>query len=241
MEVVTISQPRYLPALNYMQRICFSDTFVVFDVVQRQSRAFENRNKLLLPEPKWLSIPIQSSSRALLLDTIIDGQSWVTTHKAQIFAAYRCAPYFDDAILDLYFSAYQSECFEHSARFALATTRAVALILDELDLPYNFRFASEMCNKEIAMAQGPQKLRQICEELGASIYLSGENGRSYGVGECFFGSECEVRFHSYNPTPYAQHNGGKKFVPFMGFFDALFNCGRAWFMDEIMKPPVLVS
>ncbi len=239
--VVTISQPRYLPALNYMQRICFSDTFVVFDIVQRQSRAFENRNKLLLPDPRWLSIPIQSSSRALILDTVIDGQSWVSTHKAQIVAAYRRAQYFDEAILDLYFSAFQSDCFEHSARFPVATTRALVLILDELKLPHNFRYASELCDQAIAGAQGPQKLRQICEKLGASIYLSGENGRSYGVAECFSDSACEVRFHVYDPVPYAQHNGVKEFVPYMGFFDALFNCGRAWFMGEVMRPPTLVS
>jgi len=199
--VVTISQPRYLPALNYLQRICFSDTFVVFDIVQRQSRAFENRNKLLLPDPRWLSIPIQSSSRALILDTVIDGQSWVSTHKAQIIAAYRYAPCFDDSILDIYFSAYESECFEHAASFPLATTRALALILDELKLPHNFRYASELCDQAIEAAQGPRKLRQICEKLGASIYLSGENGRGYGVVECFSGSACEVRFHAYAPIP----------------------------------------
>lgn len=238
---VTISQPRYLPALNYVQRICFSDVFVVFDIVQRQSRAFENRNKLLLPDPKWLSIPIHSSSRALISDAVIEGEDWISSHKAQIVGGYRYAPYFDDALLDLYFSAFLADNFEQSANFPVATLRALVLVLDELGLPHNFRFAHELCDEAIAAAQGPAKLRRICEKLGASTYISGENGRSYGVAECFSDSKCKVRFHTYEPVPYVQHNHAAEFVPYMGFFDALFNCGRGWFRDNVMMPPTLVS
>jgi hypothetical protein len=238
---VTISQPRYLPALNYLQRICFSDVFVVFDIVQRQSRAFENRNKLLLPDARWLTIPIQSSSRALISETGIDGEAWVSTHKAQIVGGYRRAPHFDEALLDLYFSAFLANSFECSSSFSAATIRALVLLLDELKLPHNFRFARELCDETIAAAEGPAKLRRICEKLNASTYISGENGRSYGVVECFADSACKVRFHLFEPAPYAQHNHISGFIPYMGFFDALFNCGRDWFRDAVMKPPTLVS
>jgi hypothetical protein len=55
---IVISQPRYLPTLNYLIRLYFSDCFVLLDNVQRQARGYENRNKLLMPSAKWLSISI---------------------------------------------------------------------------------------------------------------------------------------------------------------------------------------
>ena len=66
---IAISQPRYLPALNYLQRIVVSDKFVLLDDVQHQSRAFEHRNKVRdAKKSRWLSIPIDRSatSRPLL-------------------------------------------------------------------------------------------------------------------------------------------------------------------------------
>lgn len=237
----TISQPRYLPALNYLQRICISDVFVVYDIVQRQSRAFENRNRLLLPDPKWLTIPIHSSSRALISETVIDGWAWVDSHRAQITDAYRRAPYFDDTVLDLYFSGFLAANYSQSSSFPLATMRALELVMDALDLPHKFRFASALRDEAIDVAQGPLKLRRICEKIGATTYVSGENGRRYGVVECFADSQCQVRFHTYLPETYAQHNHPAGFVPYMGFFDALFNCGSDRFRTEVLKPATLVS
>ena len=70
-KLAVISQPRYLPALNYLQRLYFADIFVIFDVVQREVRGFENRNKLLLPKPKWLTIPVSSSGREKIYKSVL--------------------------------------------------------------------------------------------------------------------------------------------------------------------------
>ena len=238
--VITISQPRYLPTVNYLQRICYSDIFVVLDIVQRQSRGFENRNRLLLPEPRWLTIPIKSSSRGIIVDALIDGEDWVILHKTQITSAYCRAPYFDEYLLNLYFSGFQLKDFVQSDVFSLASVRALTLVLDELELPYNFIFASDIFDHAVSSAQGPDKLLRICEQLNASTYLSGENGRNYGVMESFTNSLCRALFHINEQTPYVQHNQDSGFVPHMGFFDALFNCGRDWFRDALMKTPTLV-
>jgi hypothetical protein len=238
---VTISQPRYLPALNYVQRVCYSDIFIVLDTVQRQARAFENRNRLLLPGPHWLTIPIQSSSRAQIADTVINGESWIASHRAQIIGNYRRARHFDGDLLDLYLSPYQAAYFDQAANFSKATVRALALVLDELGLPYQFRFASDLDDAVIRSASGPDKLRSLCEKVGASVYVSGENGRSYGVAESFSGGACKPLFHQNINLSYPQPGQPAGFVPYMGFLDPLFNCGRDWFSDAVLKPLLLVS
>ena len=47
MKTVAISQPRYLPAINYLDRIVRADVFVLLDTCQHQPRAFEHRNRVL--------------------------------------------------------------------------------------------------------------------------------------------------------------------------------------------------
>lgn len=232
--MVTISQPRYLPALNYLQRICFSDVFVIFDTVQRQGRAFENRNKLLLPEPRWLTIPIASSSRALIRDTEIDGKDWIQQHKGQIIAHYKDAPCFDADFLEQYYHVFTEE-----SSFPIAATNGLKIILEAMELPHNFTMASGFGQDDIDAAQGPMKLRRICEHLDADTYVSGENGRSYGVSECFAVSRCTAQYHCNDNIEYAQKGNSGNFVPYMGFFDALFNTGRTWFRDALLAPPKL--
>lgn len=237
---VVISQPRYLPALNYLQRVCFADTFVLFDTVQRQARAWENRNQLLLPNtPQWLTIPIASSSRARIADAIYRDANWVQNHKARIVQNYLGAPYFDPEVLECYYSAYEPGREQAGGGFAISVKRSIERLFDYLDLPYNMRFASAL-EPTANQVSGPAKLRSICEQLGAEAYISGPNGREYGVIPCFAGSRCKVLFHEYRHPTYHQGDGTRAFVPYMGFFDALFNCGRSWIRDALLEPPLLV-
>ena len=234
---IVISQPRYIPALSYLQRIAFSDVFVVFDIVQRQPRAWENRNKLLLPISKWLTIPIKSSSRSLIQDTEIEGSSWLKNHMNQIIYSYKGAPYFDQKFLDIYFSSFISRSHLKTINFSQSTISAIIALFDALNIPYNFKFASQFSKKNVLLAKGPEKLRLICEQLGADSYISGENGRHYGVIECFSKSKCRVLFHSSVQEKYIQFNNSGEYIPHMGFFDALFNNGKEWFRNIIMSEP----
>jgi WbqC-like protein len=238
---VTISQPRYLPAMNYLQRIAFSDVFVVYDIVQRQARAWENRNKLLMPTPKWLTIPIKSSSRALIQDTKIDGSEWLDDHKSQIIFNYQHAPYFDKELLDVYYLSFGICNDLEVMSFSEFAISAITRLFDMLSIPHNFRFASEFSEENVLLAKGVDKLRLICEQLGAGVYISGVNGKDYGVVESFHRSDCVALFHCEKPQQYMQFNSPEEYVPYMGFFDALFNNGREWFRNSIMTSPNLIS
>ena len=82
---VVISQPRYLPALNYLQRLKHADVFVFLDNVQIQTRGWENRNKILINgKEKWLTIPVSSSKREVVFKAKIAGKDWLWKHKETV-------------------------------------------------------------------------------------------------------------------------------------------------------------
>ena len=229
---VVISQPRYLPALNYLQRLFFSDNFVVLDVVQRQARGWENRNKLLIPSPSWLTVPVSSSSRALIKDSFLDGTDWIDEHKKKISFHYRAAPYFDPKLLDQIYIL-SDESNQYTDILVAMLRNACRLLSFEPKLV----FASDLLKPEEFAGGGVEILRRLSERVGAKTYVSGPNGRAYGVIQAFAGSEIGVRFHEFQHPIYDQLS--KPFTPYMGYLDALFCCGVEWLSDFVRTKPDL--
>ena len=236
--MVVISQPRYLPVISYLQRLAFADVFVLFDTVQRQSRGWENRNKLLLPEPKWLTIPISSSSREIIRRTRVRDAEWVSKHKRSIFHFYHKHPYFNAEYLEKYYDDVEKMIRNGNDRFADIIEKTLYNLGEIFGFSPRIVRASSFETDAIRQATGPHKLLEICKELKADTYVSGENGRVYGVNEAFAGSGINVKYHPSDTLRYDQP-GRKKFVPYMGFFDALFCIGRDALAREIRRPPLL--
>jgi len=229
---IVISQPRYLPALNYLQRLFFADEFVILDVVQRQARGWENRNKLLLSEPTWLTVPVASSSRSLIVDTLIDGRFWVTEHKKKISQHYGKAPFFSEMLLN---EAYALN--EGSNRYADVLVAMLRNVCRLLSFEPNLVYASDLLRPEDFACGGVETLRALSERVGADAYVSGPNGRNYGVVEGFAGSGIDVLFHEFQHPVYEQRD--RPFVPYMGYLDALFFCGVEWLSGFIRSAPDL--
>lgn len=233
---VVISQPRYLPALNYLQRLYFADCFVILDLVQRQARGWENRNQLLLPTPQWLTIPIASSSRARLMDAVVDGLDWVESHKAKIKEHYRQAPFFSSIALDAFYQLPSNLSVQGGISFVQLAISLMSNACALLEFHPNLVLASQIVSKE-EVVTGPRLLRRLCEGIGGvKQYVSGPNGRDYGVCEAFYGTGIKAAFHSYQHPLYFH---GPSFVPYMGFLDALFFCGPEWVMAHVRERPVL--
>ena len=93
--IVAISQPRYLPAPIYLQRIKLIDKFVLLDDVQH-SREFENRNYLKTPQgAKWLTINCQKKKSRLKINELkISNLNWIEEHKETIRRNYSKANYY---------------------------------------------------------------------------------------------------------------------------------------------------
>lgn len=237
---VVISQPRYLPALNFLQRLAFADLFIVFDTVQRESRGFENRNRLLLAEPKWLTVPVSSPSRAIICDVKIAGARWIGEHARVIAAFYAKHPFYSERLLEELYSGLEENLTQNDYAFAPAMAHLLRNACRLVDVSPSLRMASDIHDPRAAQAQGPAKLLAICESIGADSYTSGPNGRTYGVSEVFAQSSVGLQYHDFVHPTYPQPNR-TQFVPYMGFVDALFCAGVDWIKGLVTSPPSLAT
>jgi hypothetical protein len=236
--MIVISQPRYLPALTYLQRLWFSDTFVILDNVQRQKRGFENRNRVLVNgKTKWLTIPSKSSSRALIQDTTINGSGWIGDHKKKLEQYYSEAPFYNGEYIEQYFGNLENEIEVQSYDFSTSLIYLIKNACSIFDFEPNLVRASELKSSEVKDADGPDKIFEISKALEEDLYISGMNGREYGIKDSFAGSGIDVKFHEDEPEPYDQNI--EEFIPHLAFFDALFYAGYDFTDDQIKKEPDL--
>ena len=232
-KIISISQPRYLPALNYIQRMVHSDIFILLESVQRQARAWENRNKLLIPDEKWLTIPIKSSSRSLISNTFTDGQKWLENHKKIIKQHYAKCKFYDEDILNEYYKNMNSSK-DNNLSFQEIAFSSINSLSKILDISINPIRENDINNDK--SLTGGEKILNICECLQGSTYISGPNGANYKIHDFFKNSGIAVKYHFYKPTKYT-HLNQEKFFPLLGFFDPLFNMGHKWTRKEIFKKP----
>lgn len=217
---VVISQPRYLPIISYLQRIYFSDHFVLLDNVQRQSRGYENRNKLFLPNLKWLTIPISSSSREVIFNTKISSNiDWVNDHKQLITQFYKKHPFFDEFLLDKWFSG-----IVDILDFTQAMKLHLENICDSINVEPNFIRASDLIGRD--QGYGIDNLFNIIKSIKGTdkVYVSGSNGRDYGILEADHFANHKTIFHDWKPSEYFQYRQ-ENFHPYMPFLDYVFNEG----------------
>ncbi len=238
---IIISQPRYLPVLSYINRLHFADSFILLDNVQRQARGWENRNQLLLNgEPRWITIPVSSSTRALISDSVITGTNWIGEHKSIIHQCYKNSPHFSNDLIEEYYQDVERILVESNFSYTATLGKLITNLCSVFGFTPKIKNASAFMDERINNATGVAKLVAISKEVKTDVYVSGANGKSYGVEEAFLGSGIEVKFHNFALNEYVQgSNGG--FTANMGFFDALFFAGYDWTKKEITKPPVLLD
>lgn len=217
---IIISQPRYLPAICYLNRLRHADLFVFLDDVQRQCRDFENRNRIFdCSTDRWLSIPIASSKYEKINNVLIaDNGSWREDHFQKLQSVYKKAPFWD-ADVARYLGGYDLK-HDTSLLFCAFTEQHLKFVCEYFGFVPNLAYASTLdIDHE---KKGPDHLRDITDAVGADTYISGPNGRDYNVMAAFEGKQ--LYFHDYVHPVYPQR--GNSFVPWLAFFDALFFIGK---------------
>lgn len=172
MKKVMISQPRYLPSEGYLDRIKMADVFIVLDSVQRVERGFENRNKIknMAGVEKWLTIPIKSSSRALIKDTIIDGLNWKIDHINKVHE------YYKSEVIDLYYGAYLANMT--TTNYTGCLVKGLMYLSKLFNIKTEFVLASTI--SEVTNG-GIDELIRLTKAVNGDVYLSGPTCLSYGL------------------------------------------------------------
>lgn len=215
---IAISQPRYLPAANYIERLLLCDIFVLLDDVPHQRRSFEHRNRIKTKDgAHWLSIPIIREGRdTLIKDTRIDQtQHWQNDHLTTVKHAYARAPYFNEI----------APFFEHIYTQTWTYLEDLCITMLHWLISY-FSISCQIVRSSTLAIQArkDEQLLAICQKLGGTRYISGPNGRNYLRKQNFEASGVKISFHDYLHPVYKQLHGS--FLPYMSVFDMLFTCGR---------------
>lgn len=219
-----ISQPRYLPTFNYLQRIYQCDLFIILDDVQHQRRCVEHRNKILSEGNEvWLSIPIdrRKTSRPIIKDMVIQ-DDFIQEHYLKIQQAYSKCEFYDDG---LYKRIYEVQ----SPNFVLFFKEALRNTFEFLDL----KLPKIALSSSFGMLEaGSKKLGELCEKAGVKEYISGPNGRDYlNLGDF---EKSKVQYHEFSFPSYKQNN--PKFIPWICWLDGYFNEGKEFVRTQITNP-----
>jgi len=216
--IVTIHQSAYLPWLGYFHKIALADIFVFFDTTQFIKNDFINRNKIKTPQGSaWLTVPVKLKDhfQKEIRHIEIADQKWREKHWKSIELNYKKTKYwnkYSKELKQLYDKPHQfisDLCYEQ-----------LLLIIKFLNLETKVVKSSELpqfTNKKQHL------VLDICDHLGASLYISGSFGKNYIQEDNFSNRNIKLYFQDYKHPVYEQLHG--EFIPCLSIIDLLFNKG----------------
>lgn len=217
--IVSIMQPAYLPWLGYFERIAASDVHVVLNHVQFEKNSFINRNRIKTRSgPVWLTIPVQTAGRfgnLPITDVRIDNaMKWSHKHWETLRQSYSGSAFFRDH------SKFLKEFYSMEHELLNDVCNAVtAYLLEILSIKTRLISSSTM---QLSSAKSDLVL-EICRQLGATTYISGELGSNYLDEGAFAEAGITVKFQNYQHPEYRQLHG--EFVSHLSVIDLLCNVG----------------
>ncbi|NOT53464.1 MAG: WbqC family protein [Deltaproteobacteria bacterium] len=220
---VAIVQSNYIPWKGYFDLINTVDEFILFDDVQYTIRDWRNRNKIKTAQGViWLSIPVEVKGRfhQKIREARVSNESWRATHWKSISQAYSKAPYF----------AHYRERVEALYRSSGSP------YLSEI----NYTFLSTLCSllgihtpltwsSDYDIVPGKtERLLALCQQAGATEYVSGPAAKSYLDETLFAEAGIGVRWMDYTGYP-EYHQLSPPFEHAVSVIDLLLNEGpNAW-------------
>ena len=219
--IVSINQPAYLPWLGYFHRIASSDLHIVLDHVQYEKNGFVNRNKVIGKDGiVWLTVPLLTSGKFgdLPIHSLefAPNQNWQRKHWSTLQNLYRRTRFFD-----LYATAYEAIYAAEWHSFASMVDAFLKQHLNDLGINTPLLRSSEMQ----VTGKKSDLVLNLCQNAGASVYLSGALGRNYLDEESFRANGIHVAYQDYRHPVYPQTQPA--FTAYMCILDLLFNQGPA--------------
>ena len=217
--IISTNQPYFLPFPGFFYKAHLSDVFVVLDTVQfPRGSSWVSRNRFKNDQGAlWLSVPVWKKGLGLQRIhevRICHEVHWVAKHLASLKTAYAQAPYFGD-YLPFIETTYRTQ-FEKLIEFNLAFIR---YLFRQLEIETEIKLLSELG----IQSAGNQMLVEICQRLGASVYLAQHAAEKYLDRRPFRKADVEVQLVKPSARVYPQLWGD--FISNLSTFDLLFNCG----------------
>ena len=216
--ILSVHQPQYLPWLGYFYKIAQSDIFVFLDNVQYKKREFQNRNKIRTREGSmWLTVPVITKGKYYqkISDVEIDNtNSWQNDHWKSIKVNYSKAEYFAK-YKDFFEYVYSTNW----KKLIDLNIKIIEYLLEVFQIKTPIYYESKL---NITLT-ATDRIIQICQNLGATSYLSGQGAREYLEESKFQKVGTKLVWQNFVHPEYKQVYDG--FQPYMSAIDFLFNCG----------------
>ncbi len=200
--------------------MAYVDTFVLYDDMQYTRRDWRNRNKIKTPYGlKWLTIPVKVKGKyqQKINETEIAQKAWTHDHWQKLYQNYKKAPFFEvtSEWLEPLYTELEEKNLSRINRIFIEKICAQLSISTKIYDSSKFR-----------LAQGKNEcLVTICEQLGATEYISGPAAKDYIDENLFKQRGIKLSWFEYGDYPsYAQLWGD--FDHFVTILDLFFNAGK---------------
>jgi len=217
MKKVAILQSNYIPWKGYFDMIAAVDEFVLYDDVQFTKNDWRNRNRIKTQNGvQWLSVPAGQDISRLIREVELKDHRWQAKHWSTLVHSYKRAPYFDSIAAGLE-PLYLGREYSHLSQL---NRTLIEFVCGQLGIK------TRVSNSwDYALVGGQsERLVNLCEQAGASEYISGPSARNYLDESLFTDRGIKVTWFDYGGYPeYPQLWG--EFEHAVSILDLLFNCG----------------
>lgn len=222
MTTVVILQPGYLPWLGFFDQVIRSEVFVYYDDVQFDKHGWRNRNRIKSPNgAHWLTVPVLNKGKfgQTNLEVEIDNrQPWANKHIATTRQFYARAPH-----LKMYLPELEELLCSGWDNLVDLDLAVVNLICEWLHVKRKMVRSSELG----ISGTKSERLLKICQNFGATNYLSGDSAKDYLDVDLFAENGVSVEWQQFNHPVYPQLHG--EFIPYLSVLDMLLNVGEKGF------------
>ncbi|HUJ73553.1 MAG TPA: WbqC family protein [bacterium] len=195
-KTVAILQSNYIPWKGYFDLINMVDEFILYDDAQYTRRDWRNRNKIMTRNGvEWLTIPVEVKGKyhQAIKDTRISEPDWNKRHWATLLHTYGKVRYFSE--YRSLFEPLYLECAEE--RLSRINHRFLVAICNLLGVRTRISWSMDY-----TLVEGrSERLLSICQQAGATRYISGPAARAYLDEELFRRAQVEVEWMDYSGYP----------------------------------------
>lgn len=218
MKTVAILQSNYIPWKGYFDLIAAVDEFVIYDEVQFTKNDWRNRNRIKTPQGvQWLSIPVGAHIHRRICEVELPaGHQWAERHWRTLVANYGHAAYFDEVARWLK-PLYLERDFQRLSELNVSLIKSICEYLGIRTVISD--------SSQFDYAPGKiERLVNLCQQTGATRYLSGPAAKAYLDETAFDAAGIAVDWFDYaGYPPYPQLWG--TFEHPVTILDLLFCCG----------------
>jgi len=219
MLTVTIHQPSYLPYLGVIEKVLNSDIFVIYDTAIYSKGYYHNRNYIKFYDNKpMLTLSVEKDGwKKSFKDVILTNKKQLLKHWNLIEQCYKKTKYFDEYKNEF-------ECiFKNYESYKYLTDITVPIIKLILKI-FNYRgkiLLASQINYNTSL-KSTDALLDICKNIKADRYISGESGMNYVKKQEFEKNNIDIIYQKFTCKVYEQYKS-KNFEPYLASIDYVFN------------------